>query len=74
MITISTAIRTSETASTVMTDRAVNRIPRETSTHTRIHEISAMGSQSALAAIPVWRKNACVNTAMPSTETGGNTM
>ena len=74
MTTISAVISSSETASTAITDRAVKLMPRQTSRHTSAHEISAIGSQSAPVTIPVWRRKACVNAAMPSTETGGNTM
>ncbi len=74
MTATSAAIRSSDTSSTAITDRAVNLIPRDASSQITIHDTSAIGNQSALAAMPVCRMNARVNTAMPSTETGGKTM
>jgi hypothetical protein len=73
-MSLGSVISSSETASTAITDRAVKLMPRQTSSHTSAHETSAIGSPSAPVTIPVWRRKACVNTAMPGTEIGGNTM
>ncbi len=74
MIVISAVISSSETVSTAITERAVSVMPRETSSHTSTHEITAIGSQSVPIAMPACRKKACVKAAIPSTDTGGNTM